>query len=140
MKLLSKLKYKARKQGLDIDLSDGVKLTNFITKRYIHILPNGKVCSDDLLGHNKALKDLMGEDPFSGSLPCDVFLHVGRNTSQQEIIFSKHCLMQCFENIKIFEVVKDNDLLQHECRVDHEFDLSYKERQALIKACLKYLE
>lgn len=147
MKLISKLVYQANKHGLDIDLSDGVKIKNIITKKYVHTLPTGKVCSNDLLGHDKDLKDLMSEfivkDPFSGSclaLPCIVTLHVGKKASNEDIIFAKGCLMQSFAYVKDFKVVKDDDLLSSECRIDHSFDLSYKERQAFINACLEYLK
>lgn len=149
MEIVSKLIYQARKNGFDVDLNDGVLLKNIINKKYIHILPTGKICSDDLLGHDHALKGLMNEflikDPllFSGSflcLPCNVFLHVGKKALQQDIIYAKHCLTQCFANIKNFEVVKDADLLPSECRVKHKYALTYKERQDLIKSCLEYLK
>ena len=146
MELISKLIYRARRQGLSIDNSDGVKLMNTITKKYVHILPNGKICSDDILGHDKALKNLMGEfltkDPFIGSficLPCHVTLYVGNMTSNENTRFAKHCLEQCFANIKNLKVVKDENLLPSECRIDHSYDLSYKKRQVFIDACLKYL-
>ena len=146
MELISKLIYRARRQGLSIDNSDGVKLMNTITKKYVHILPNGKICSDDILGHDKALKNLMGEfltkDPFIGSficLPCTVTLCIGDGVSGEDVRFSKHCLEQCFENIKNFKVVKDENLLPSECMVKHEFVLSYKKRQVFIDACLSYL-
>lgn len=148
MEIVSKLCYQARKKGLDIDKSDGVKITNPITKRYIHTLPTGKVCSDDILGQDKALKGLMSKflikDPFSHSgsfigLPCEVSLHVGKDASREDILFAKDCLIQSFACIKKFSVIKDNNLLSSECRVEHGFDLSYKERQAFINACLEYL-
>lgn len=148
MKLISKIIYQAHIKGLDIEKSDGVKLMNTVNKKYVHILPNGKICSDDILGHDAGLKELMPtfliKDPllFSGSvlaLPCNVTLHVGRDTDQKDIVFAKHCLKQCFANIKNFRIVKDNDLLQHECRIEHEYVLSFKERQAFINACLQYL-
>ena len=151
MGLISKLIYQARKQGLDIEKTDDdVKLMNIITKKYIHILPNGKICSDDILGHDKALKCLMPEflieesfNSFSGSflsLPCNVRLHIGKGALKNDVIFAKHCLSQCFENIKNFEVVEDHDLQPHECMLKHEHALTYKERQAFIKACLEYLK
>ena len=148
MKVVSKLVYQARIKGLDIDLSDDdILLKNIITKKYIRILPNGKIFSEDLLGHDKDLKRLMPDflikDPFSGSclaLPCIVTLHVGKKASNEDIIFAKGCLMQSFAYVKDFKVVKDDDLLSSECRIDHSFDLSYKERQAFIKACLEYLK
>lgn len=148
MEILSKLCYQARIKGLDIDENDGVKIMNSINKKYIHILPTGKICSDDILGHDKALKGLMTDflitDPmlYSGSflaLPCDVSLHVGKKASQQDITFAKCCLMQSFAYIKTFKVVKDENLLSHECRIEHGFTLTYKERQAFINACLEYL-
>ena len=146
MKIVSKLAYQARKQGLDIDLTDGVKIQNTINKKYVHILPNGKICSDDILGQDKDLKELMVEflveDPFSGSvicLPCNVTLFVGNGTREEKITFAKHCLSQCFANIKLFRVVKDETLLLSECRVEHDFALSFRERQAFIDACLEYL-
>lgn len=148
MRLISKLIYQAHIKGLDIDKSDGVKIKNSITKKYVHILPTGKICSDDILGQDKALKCLMNEflvkDPllFSGSfinIPCDVVLHVGKKASREDIKFAKHCIKQCFENLKNFNVVKDDNLLQHECRIKHNYALSFKERQAFINACLEYL-
>lgn len=148
MKLISKLIYQANKKGLDIEKNDGVLLKNPITGKHIRILPNGKVCSDDILGHDHALKELMPEeflikDPFSGSsicIPCNVMLHVGKNTSFEDITFAKHCLSQCFANIKNFHEITDCNLLSHECMIKHEYALSFKERQALIKACLEYLK
>lgn len=148
MNLVSKLIYQANKKGLDVDTSDGVKLKNSINKKYIHILPNGKICSDDLLGHDKALKDLMTNfiirDPFCNgsviSLPCNISLHVGKDTDQREISFAKHCIEQCFAYIKKFQIIKDDDLLSSECRIEHGFVLTYKERQTFIKACLDYLK
>ena len=150
MKLISKLQYQARKNGFDIDKSDGVKIMNTITKKYIHILPTGTICSNDILGHDKDLKRLMKEDfiikdpsLFSGSvicLPCSVFLHVGKNTSKEDITFATDCLMQSFANIKSFDVVKDENLLPSECMVKHKYVLSYKERQDLINSCLEYLK
>lgn len=148
MKLISKLCYQARKKGLDVEKSDGVKLMNPINKKYVHILPNGKICSDDILGHDEGLKCLMTEflveDSllFSGSflaLPCDVFLHVGKGALKNEIDFAKDCLKQSFGKIRTLNVVVDNTLLQHDCMINHKYDLSYKERQAFIKACLQYL-
>ena len=147
MKLISKLVYQARKNGLDITKNDDdVKLMNVITKRYVKILPNGKICSDDILGHDQDLKcllpDFLIKDPFSGSylsLPCNVYLHVGKKASDEDINFATHCLSQCFANIKTFKVIKDNNLLSSECMIDHNYDLSYKERQAFIKSCLEYL-
>ena len=147
MKLISKLIYQANRQGLDIDKSDGVKIKNSINKKYVHILPTGKICSEDLLGHDHALKCLMSDflvkDPFSGSfltLPCNVYLHVGKDADPRDVIFAKGCLSQCFASIKNFEVIEDHDLQSHECRIKHEYVLSYKERQAFIKACLEYLK
>ena len=148
MQLISKLTYKARKLGLNITKNDDdVKIMNIITGRYVHILPTGKVCSDDILGHDKALKDLMNDflvkDPFSGSsltLPCKVYLHVGKDADPRDVTFAKHCLSQCFENIKNFKVIEDHDLQSHECRIEHNYALSYKERQAFISACLEYLQ
>ena len=144
MKLISKLIYKAHKQGLEITKTDGVKIKNSVTKKYVHILPTGKIFSDDI--HDKDLKGLMPEflvkDPFSGSsiaLPCNVYLHVGNEALQNDINFATGCLSQCFENIKTFKVIRDDNLLSSECRIDHNFDLSYKERQAFINACLEYL-
>ena len=146
MKLISKLSYQARIKGLDVTKSDGVKIKNSITKRYIHILPNGRICSEDTLGQDRALKELMKDflikDPFSGSsicIPCTVTLHVGNGALTNDIRFAKHCLEQSFANIKNFIVVEDETLLPHECRIDHEFVLSYKKRQAFIDACLDYL-
>lgn len=148
MQVISKLTYQAHIKGLDVDKNDGVKIKNSINKKYIKILPNGKIFSGDIFGHDKDLKDLMPKnfiikDPFSGSfvcLPCKVSLHVGRETTQKDITFAKDCLNQCFENVKNFKVVKDDDLLPTECWIDHSFDLSFKERQAFIKACLEYLK
>ena len=150
MKLISKLCYQARKQGLDITKTcDGVKLLNTINKNYVHILPTGKICSDDILGHDKDLKCLMNEflieDPllFSGSvlaLPCEVSLHVGKGALKEDITFAKGCLMQSFANIRNFKVIEDHELQSHECRIDHSFILSYKERKTFIKACLEYLK
>ena len=147
MKLISKLIYQANKKSLDIDKTDGVKIMNSINKKYMHILPNGRICSDDLLGHDHDLKCLMNEflvkDPFSGSflcLPCEVSLHVGKDADQRDITYSKHCIKQCFEYVKTFKVVKDDNLLPSECRIEHGFILSYKERQAFINACLEYLK
>lgn len=149
MELISKLIYQARIKGLDIEKNDDdVKIMNIINKKYVHILPNGKICSDDILGHDHALKDLMPkiflvEDPFSGSficIPCNVMLHVGKNTSFEDITFAKHCLSQCFANIKNFHEITDCNLLSHECKIKHEYALSFKERQAFIKSCLEYLK
>ena len=142
MKIISKLIYQARKHGFDVTVSDGeVKLMNLINKKYVHILPNGRICSEDTLGHDKALKCLMNkflvEDLIS--LPTRVTLHVGKGVLKTDINFAKCCLYQCFANIKNFNVKEDHDLLSHECKVDHEYVLSYKERQALINACLEYL-
>ena len=147
MRLISKLIYKAHKRGFDVTKNDDdVKIQNINTKKYIKILPNGTICSDDILGHDQTLKGLMSEflieDPFSGSLlvlPCNVLLHVGKDTDQKDIIYAKHCLSQCFANVKNFKVIKDHDLQSHECRIDHSFDLSFKERQVFIRACLEYL-
>ena len=147
MKLISKLIYQAHKQGLDVTKNgDEVKIMNFITKKYVKILPTGKICSEDLLGHDKALKGLMFDflvkDPFSGSflaLPCNVYLHVGNGALKSDVIFAKHCLSQCFGNIKTFKLIKDNNLLSSECSIKHNYALTYKERQAFIKACLEYL-
>ena len=148
MELISKLIYQAHRQGLEIDMNDGVKIKNSINKKYIHILPTGKICSEDILGHDKDLKCLMPDfivkDPFlySGSflcLPMGVSLHVGKDASEEDVTFAKNCLMQSFENVKNFRVIEDHDLQSHECRIDHKFDLSVKERQAFIKACLEYL-
>lgn len=147
MQLVSKLIYQARKKGLDIYKSDSIKIQNKNTNKYIHILPTGKVCSEDILGHDKALKDLMTDflvkDPFSGSflaLPCNVCLHVGREASHGDIIFATDCLTQCFAYVKTFKVVKDDNLLPSECHIEHGFVLTYKERQAFINACLEYLK
>ena len=149
MRLISKLLYKARKQGLDIERGDGVKIMNIINKRYVHILPTSTICSDDILGHDKDLKDLMKDfiikDPFlySGSvicLPCNVTLYVGKGALKNDINFAKDCLAQSFVNIKEFKVVRDNNLLSHECMIKHEYALSFKERQAFINACLEYLK
>lgn len=147
MELISKIIYRARIKGLEIEQGDEVLLRNPITKKYIKILPNGKIFSDDLLGHDSALKELLPKfitnDPFSGSficIPCRVSLHVGRETPDTETMFAIDCLTQSFAKIKKLEVVEDPNLLQHECRVDHKHDLSFKERQALIKACLEYLK
>ena len=146
MKIISKLVYQARRHGLDIDLSDGVKIKNSVTGKYIHILPTGRICSEDTLGQDKALKGLMNEF-LTGSLndsvialPKNVTLHVGNGNRKSEISFAKHCLKQCFANVKIFKLVEDDGLLPSECMVKHEFALPYKERHAFIKACLKYLE
>lgn len=143
MKLVSKLIYKANRQGLDVTKNDEVKLLNFVTKKYIKILPNGEICSDDILGHDKDLKCLMPDflvkDSFL-ALPCNVILYVGKGALQSDIIYAKHCLSQCFENIKNLEVIEDHDLQSHECRIDHNYDLSFKERQAFIKSCLEYLK
>ena len=146
MRLLSKLIFQARKHGLDVDRNDGVKIQNTIHKKYIHILPNGRICSEDTLGQDKDLKCLMVKflikDPFSGSvicLPCNVTLYVGTGASNEDIGFAKHCLKQCFANIKNFNIKEDHDLLPNECRIEHEFTLSFRERQALINACLEYL-
>lgn len=148
MNLVSKLIYQAHKKGLGVCTNDGVKLKNSITKKYVHILPNGKVCSDDILGHDEDLKCLMPEDfmikdPILGSficIPCEVSLHVGKDTDQREISFAKHCIEQCFAYIKKFQIIKDDDLLSSECRIEHGFVLTYKERQTFIKACLDYLK
>ena len=148
MKLTSKLCYQVRKKGLDITINYGIKIINSNNNKYIHILPNGKICSDDLLGHDKGLKDLLPnflvKDPFlySGSficLPCRVSLHVGKDTLSEDINFAEGCVKQSFASIKNFNVIKDDNLLSNECMINHEYDLSFKERQALIKACLGYL-
>ena len=146
MKLISKLIYLAHRKGLDIDTSDGVKITNIISNRYIHILPNGRICSNDILGQDTALKSMMNDfliEEFGGSflaLPNDVTLHIGKGTSKNEIIFAKHCLEQCFAKITNFKVKEDDNLLPTECRIEHEYVLSFKKRQAFIKACLEYLK
>lgn len=149
MKLVSKLLYQAKKNGLDITKNDDVKIQNINTKKYVKILPNGTICSDNTLGQDKDLKCLMNKflikDPLlaSGSylaLPCKVYLHVGKDTDQKDIIYATQCLNHCFANIKNLEVIEDHDLQSHECRIDHSYDLSYKERQAFIKACLEYLK
>lgn len=148
MELISKIIYQARIKGLEIEQGDEVLLRNPITKKYLKILPNGKILSDDILGHDSALKELVPSslvlnDPFSGSficVPCEVTLRIGRETSDNEIFFAEGCLTQSFANIKNLTVVEDPNLLQHECRVDHKHDLSFKERQVLIKACLEYLK
>ena len=148
MKLSSKLTYQAHVKGLDINKSDGVKIMNPVNKKYVHILPNGRICSNDILDHDKDLKGLMPEflvkDPFlaSGSflaLPVDVNLYIGKGASENDITFAKHCISQCFENMRSFNVIEDHDLQSSECKIEHEYVLSYKERQALIKACLEYL-
>ena len=146
MELISKLIYQARIKGLDITgMGDEVKLMNLITKRYVHIIPHGRACSDDTLGQDKALKCLMTEfliESFNDSIiciPCTVTLRVGDGTRIEDIRFARHCLEQCFANINNFRVVEDEDLLPHECRIEHEYVLSYKKRQAFIDACLEYL-
>lgn len=146
MKLISKLIYQAHRQGLDINISDGVKITNTINKKYIHILPNGRVCSEDTLGQDKDLKCLMTDflvkdfGGYSLAIPCNVTLHVGKGALKEDIIFAKHCLNQSFASIKTFRVVEDETLLPSECMVKQEFALPYKKRQAFINACLKYLK
>lgn len=147
MELINKLIYQARIKGLEIEQGDEVLLKNLINKKYIKILPNGKIFSDDNLGHDSALKELIPSmvvnDPFSGSfvcIPTEVTLRIGRETPDTEITFAIGCVKQSFANIRTLEVVEDQNLLQHECRVDHKHDLSFKERQVLIKACLEYLK
>ena len=150
MGLISKIKYRARIKGFDVTINgDEVVISNLINKKYVKILPNGKIFSDDLKGHDRILKGFMSDnflvrDPlsYSGSficLPMEVCLHVGRETSRGDIILSENCLVQCFENIKKFRLVRDENLSPKECRIEHEFALSYRERQAFIKACLGYL-
>ena len=150
MGLISKIKYQALIKGFDVTVIDGeVVIKNLTNKKYVKILPNGKIFSDDLKGHDRILKGFMSnnfliKDPLcdSGSficLPMEVCLHVGRQTSRGDIILSENCLVQCFENIRKFRVIRDEDLLPGECMIEHEFDLSYRERQALIRACLGYL-
>ena len=151
MKLISKIKYQALIKGFDVTVNlDGeVVISNLINKKYVKILPNGKIFSDDLKGHDRILKGFMSDnflvrDPLcdSGSficIPMEVCLHVGRQTSDEEILFAKDCIKQCFENIKRFNVIRDDDLLSKECRIEQIHALSYRERQALIKACLGYL-
>ena len=124
MKLISKLSYQARKHGLDITVKsdDEVKLMNLTNKKYIHILPNGKVYSDNILGQDRALKELMTEfliEEFGGSfltLPVKISLHISRDISREDLVYAKHCLEQCFANIKLFLLVKDEDLLPSEIR------------------------
>ena len=107
MELLSKLTYQANRQGLDITKTcDEVKLMNFITKKYIKILPTGKICSEDLLGHDHALKCLMSDflvkDPFSGSfltLPCNVYLHVGKGLNPLSNQGHSICIFLSCENL-----------------------------------------
>ena len=150
MGLISKIKYRARIKGFDVTTNgDEVVISNLINKKYVKILPNGKIFSDDLKGHDRILKGFMSDnflvrDPLcdSGSficLPKSVSLHVGRETPIGDIRFSEECLVQYFENIKKFRVIRDEDLSPKECRIEHEFALSYRERQALIRACLGYL-
>ena len=150
MGFISKLRYRARIKGFDVTTNgDEVVISNLINKKYVKILPNGKIFSDDLKGHDRILKGFVSDkflikDPLcdSGSficLPKSVCLHVGRETPIGDIRFSEECLVQYFENIKKFRVIRDEDLLSTECMIEHEFALSYRERQAFIKACLGYL-